>query len=44
LAQVETQGSAVATTNSEGAIPGRIVRKQEPKEAHTSLGTLAARY
>jgi hypothetical protein len=30
--------NATATTNSEGARPGRTVRSQEPKERQTSLG------
>src|SRR5205085_5839289 len=36
--------SAWATTNSEGGMPGRMVRSQEPKEFHTACGKAAARY
>src|SRR3989304_6298969 len=36
--------SAIATTSSDGGIPGRTGRSQEPQEAHTSLEMLAARY
>ena len=33
---------AMATTASEGTMPGRMVRNQEPKDAHTSWGTVVA--
>lgn len=36
--------SAVATTSSEGGMPGRTVLSQEPKEFHTSEGKVAERY
>lgn len=36
--------SAFATTNSDGGIPGRMVRSQDPKESQTSLGAMTARY
>ena len=36
--------SAVATTSSEGGIPGRTVRSQDPKEAQTSRGCATERY
>ena len=32
--------SALATTSSEGGMPGRMVRSQEPKEAQTRCGRL----
>jgi hypothetical protein len=35
--------SAIETTRSEGAIPGRIVLNQDPKERQTSLGKQEAR-
>src|SRR3954462_15985993 len=35
---------ALATTSSEGGMPGRMVRSQEPKEAQTRCGNAAARY
>ena len=34
---------AMATTCSEGASPGRMVRSQEPKDCQTSLGCVAER-
>jgi hypothetical protein len=34
--------SAWATTISEGGMPGRMVRNQDPKEFHTSLGAMTA--
>src|SRR5271156_4587729 len=36
--------SAMATTSSEGGMPGRMVRSQEPKEFQTSRGWATARY
>src|SRR5207247_9143081 len=36
--------SAFATTNSDGGMPGRMVRSQDPKESQTSLGATTARY
>ncbi|SAL03414.1 hypothetical protein AWB81_06406 [Caballeronia arationis] len=36
--------SALATTNSDGGMPGRMVRSQDPKELQTSEGNTAARY
>src|SRR5262249_9174900 len=36
--------SAVATTSSEGGIPGRTVRSHDPKEAQTSWGCETERY
>src|SRR5580658_5170987 len=36
--------SAFATTNSDGGMPGRMVRSQDPKELQTSLGAATARY
>src|SRR6516164_8892412 len=36
--------SAFATTNSEGGMPGRMVRSQEPKVSQTSLEAATARY
>ena len=36
-------GSAIETTRSEGAMPGRIVLNQDPKERQTSLGKQEAR-
>src|SRR5262249_25348953 len=36
--------NAWATTISEGGMPGRMVRSQDPNESHTSLGTTTARY
>ncbi len=36
--------SAVATTSSEGGMPGRMVRSREPKEFQTSWGKATARY
>jgi hypothetical protein len=36
--------SASAATISEGEIPGRIVRSQEPKEPQTSVGKVEERY
>ena len=36
--------SAAAATISEGGIPGRIVRSQEPKESQTSVGKVDERY
>ena len=35
---------ALATTSSEGGMPGRMVRSQEPKEAQTRCGKATARY
>src|SRR5271166_7068000 len=35
--------SAVATTSSEGRMPGRMVRNQDPKEFQTSWGYATAR-
>ena len=35
---------ALATTNSEGGMPGRMVRSQEPKESQTRCGNATARY
>jgi hypothetical protein len=35
--------SAFATTNSEGGMPGRMVRSQDPKELQTSLGAATPR-
>src|SRR6266853_1259587 len=35
---------AFATTNSDGGIPGRMVRSQDPNESQTSLGATTARY
>jgi hypothetical protein len=35
--------SAVATTSSDGATPGRMVRNQEPKEFQTWVGATAAK-
>ena len=35
---------ALATTSSEGGMPGRMVRSQEPKEAQTRCGNATARY
>jgi len=35
--------SAVATTNSDAGMPGRMVRSQEPKELQTSEGNAAAK-
>ncbi|GFP22809.1 hypothetical protein HKBW3S44_00968 [Candidatus Hakubella thermalkaliphila] len=35
---------AMAVTCSDGHMPGRIVRIQEPKEDHTSLGNTEERY
>src|SRR5215471_1018399 len=36
--------SAWATTSSDGGMPGRMVRSQDPNELHTSLGATTARY
>src|SRR6516164_778995 len=36
--------SALATTNSDGGMPGRTVRSHDPNESHTSLGATTARY
>src|ERR1700693_3683234 len=36
--------SAFATTNSDGGMPGRMVRDQDPNESQTSLGATTARY
>src|SRR6202049_3380033 len=36
--------SAFATTNSDGGMPGRMVRSQDPQELQTSLGAATARY
>ena len=36
--------SVMATTSSEGGMPGRMVRSQEPKEFQTSRGWATARY
>ena len=36
--------SASAATISEGGIPGRMVRSQEPKEPQTSVGKVEERY
>ncbi len=36
--------SAAAQTISEGGMPGRIVRSQEPKQLHTSVGNEQERY
>src|SRR5580658_9148450 len=36
--------SVMATTRSEGGLPGRMVRSQEPKEFQTSRGWATARY
>ena len=36
--------SASAATSSEGGIPGRMVRSQEPKEPQTSVGKVEERY
>jgi hypothetical protein len=36
--------SAVATTSSDGATPGRMVRSQEPNEFHTWVEATAAKY
>src|ERR1700682_1428668 len=36
--------SAFATTNSDGGIPERMVRNQDPNESQTSLGATTARY
>src|SRR5262249_46371115 len=36
--------SPFATTNSEGGMPGRMVRSQDPKVSQTSLGAATARY
>src|SRR5580693_8852522 len=35
--------SAFATTNSDGGMPGRMVRNQDPNESQTSLGATTAR-
>src|SRR5271169_1369268 len=35
---------AFATTNSDGGMPGRMVRSQDPNESQTSLGETTARY
>jgi phosphoglycerate dehydrogenase-like enzyme len=35
---------AFATTNSDGEMPGRMVRSQDPNESQTSLGATTARY
>ena len=35
---------ALATTSSEGGMPGRMVRSQDPKEAQTRCGMTVARY
>ena len=35
---------AMAVTCSEGQMPGRMVRIQEPKEDHTSFGNTEERY
>ena len=35
---------AMAVTCSDGHMPGRMVRIQEPKEDHTSLGNTEERY
>src|ERR1700730_10673993 len=36
--------SALATTNSDGGMPGRMVRSHDPNESQTSLGATTARY
>jgi hypothetical protein len=36
--------SALATTSSEGGMPGRMVRSQEPKASQTRCGKATARY
>src|SRR5580704_13268276 len=36
--------SAVATTNSDGGMPGRMVRSHDPNESQTSLEWTTARY
>src|ERR1700694_1284267 len=36
--------NAFATTNSDGGMPGRMVRSQDPNESQTSLGETTARY
>src|SRR5271155_4227618 len=36
--------SAFATTSSDGGMPGRMVRNQDPNESQTSLGATTARY
>ena len=36
--------SALATTSSEGGIPGRMVRSQEPKASQTRCGKATAKY
>ena len=35
---------ALATTSSEGGMPGRMVRSQEPKASQTRCGKATARY
>src|ERR1700689_4568658 len=36
--------SALATTNSDGGMPGRMVRSHDPNWSQTSLGAATARY
>src|SRR6202051_3746622 len=36
--------SAFATTSSDGGMPGRMVRNQDPNESQTSLEATTARY